>query len=115
MNRKPNRYFVFVRSSYIRDAQMFCGETVGEERDDYCPENDDDNYCDVGGDMLVMDICEADIRAVIERIEEMYPDTALDIFTVYEVNGVTEHHALSAIKAAKSKETKTSTQEVAEE
>ena len=50
MNQNCKRYFVFVKSAYIRDAQMFCGSSV----DDEALIDDDENYRDICGDVLVV-------------------------------------------------------------
>ena len=93
MNNEKNRYLVFLKAEYIRDAQ---GYTCGNAAD--CDASDDD-WPDAGGPMLLLDkTCSMeDLKACIDR---NYPDIDYDVLDVLVAN---DAYMVTVKKDAKNK------------
>ena len=93
MNNEKNRYLVFLKAEYIRDAQ---GYTCGDAAD--CDTSDDD-WPDAGGPMLLLDkTCSMeDLKACIDR---NYPDIDYDVLDVMVAN---DAYMVTVKKDAKNK------------
>ena len=93
MNNEKNRYLVFLKAEYIRDAQ---GYTCGNAAD--CDASDDD-WPDAGGPMLLLDkTCSMeDLKACINR---NYPDIDYDVLDVMVAN---DAYMVTVKKDAKNK------------
>ena len=93
MNNEKNRYLVFLKAEYIRDAQ---GYTCGNAAD--CDASDDD-WPDAGGPMLLLDkTCSMeDLKACIDR---NYPDIDYDVLDVMVAN---DAYMVTVKKDAKNK------------
>lgn len=92
-NNEKNRYLVFLKAEYIRDAQ---GYTCGNAAD--CDASDDD-WPDAGGPMLLLDkTCSMeDLKACIDR---NYPDIDYDVLDVMVAN---DAYTVTVKKDAKNK------------
>lgn len=76
------RYLVFVKKLYVRDAQTYTGHTP-ITNDFY---DDDDNWNDMHGDMLVMDRYVENIQVIKDQLRQLYPNADSSIFTIYEAH-----------------------------
>lgn len=92
-SNEKNRYLVFLKAEYIRDAQ---GYTCGNAAD--CDASDDD-WPDAGGPMLLLDkTCSMeDLKACIDR---NYPDIDYDVLDVMVAN---DAYMVTVKKNAKNK------------
>lgn len=76
------RYLVFVKKLYVRDAQAYTSHTP--IADDFY--DDDDNWNDIHGDMLVMDRYAENIQVIKDQLQQLYPNVDSSIFTIYEAH-----------------------------
>ena len=78
---KQNRYLVFIKSEYIRDAQAYVGAPCEDD-----PVEVDKGWLDANGPMLVLDIYANDATEVKDRISRVYPEADMDVFEILSVD-----------------------------
>ena len=84
------RYLVFLRSSYVRDAQGYFPQQMSDDTDPM-DESQEGSWADCGGPMLVMDIYAASMSEVARKIAEAYPNVDMAVFMILRCDGeVTE-------------------------
>ncbi|MEY8369794.1 hypothetical protein AALA24_13660 [Anaerovoracaceae bacterium 42-11] len=76
---------VFVKESYVRDAQAYIGQLIGVE--DIYADTVEDNWKDASGAMLVAWFVDLDIEEAQLRICRLYPDADMNIFEFIPVAG----------------------------
>ena len=71
-------FLVFLKSCYVRDAQGFFPDKWPNMYEF------EDDWKDVGGPMLLMKCYGGDLAEVWEAINRVYPNTAREVFEIYE-------------------------------
>ncbi len=82
-NSEAGRYMVFVDSSYIRDAQIYCGDLD----EDVNFEANEDSWRDSSGPILLIDKEVRSLDELRNTVMELYPDVAFDALNVMRVSG----------------------------
>lgn len=78
---------VFVKESYVRDAQMYLGQDMDEEGY-WCMDSEHEQYWkDVEGSMLLQTFTGVSLEEAKKLMEEKYPDANPQIFEFISFSG----------------------------
>ena len=80
--RKTDTWLVFIKNTYVRDAQAFIGNAQADIHP-YSKDLDDDNaWLDVHGATLVAIYRDMTKAEVVDRIKHVYPEAAVGVFQI---------------------------------
>lgn len=80
--RNTDTWLVFIKSTYVRDAQAFIGNAQADIHP-YSKDLDDDNaWLDVHGATLVAIYRDMTKGEVVDRIKHIYPEAAVGVFQI---------------------------------
>lgn len=83
IHEPAGRLLVFVKSEFVRDSQVLIKTPVTDEN-----KNDDANWCDLSGDMLLMDIETTNVQKDIRNIPKKFPGIDLTVlWGLHLING----------------------------
>lgn len=77
-NKEKKDWHVYIKAEYARDGQAYTGSDLLSEL--YREENEA-NWRDVSGPVLVAEFKELSLEEAKEHIHRAYPDVSMDIFT----------------------------------
>lgn len=82
-NSEAGRYMVFMDSSYIRDAQIYCGNL----NEDVNSVANEDSWHDSSGPILLIDKEVSSLDELRNTVKEIYPEVAFAALNVMRVSG----------------------------
>ena len=91
-----NRYLVFLKAEYVRDAQGYFPANLPA-----APDEAEEHWFDVRGPVLVMDAQAENLDEIHTRLSKIYPGTTTGIFEVYEVQSMKQQFIVNPSKTNK--------------
>lgn len=82
-NSEAGRYMVFMDSTYIRDAQIYCGNL----NEDVNSVANEDSWRDSSGPILLIDKEVSSLDELRNTVKEIYPEVAFAALNVMRVSG----------------------------
>ena len=86
------RFLVFIIAEYVRDCQAYLNAALKSDTDTIDEENEA-NWRDVNGDILVMDMMSFHIDDIKSNIRTFYPNASEKVFRILEIDGSAEVHS----------------------